>query len=72
MEKLDTKVTYLKGKGWGIRVFEIGGKILDETIVDCRTKIGPAIRSILRMLDKCGWDSKMAHNSRMRPGRKQH
>jgi hypothetical protein len=67
--KHETKVTHLKGKGWGVRVYQ-DGKLVDETLVDNRVAIGPAIRAMLRMLDKCGNCSDMAHNSRMRPGRK--
>ena len=65
-----TKVTHLKGKGWGVRVFQ-DGILADEALVLDRSLIGPAIRSMLRMLDKCGNCSDMAHNSRMRPGRKE-
>jgi hypothetical protein len=61
-----TKTTFL-GKGWGVRIFT-NGEINSEAFVTEKEEIGTAIRSMLRMEDKCGNYSKMAHNSRMRPG----
>lgn len=65
----ETKVTFL-GKGWGVRIFT-NKEINSEAFVTEKDEIGKAIRSMLRMEDKCGNYSKMASNSRMRPGRKQ-
>lgn len=65
----DTKVTFL-GRGWGVRVFT-NGEVNSEAFVTEKKEIGPAIRGLLRMEDKCGNYSGMGHNSRMRPGRKQ-
>ena len=55
---------------WGIRVF-VNDEINQESTVEDRTLIGPEIRSMLRMEDKCGNISGLAHNSRFRPGRKE-
>lgn len=63
------KVTRIKPGLWGIRVFVDGVKN-QESVVDSRIKIGPEIRSMLRMEDKVGNLSDLAHNSRHRPGRK--
>jgi hypothetical protein len=65
-----TKVTYLKGVGYGVRVFT-NGNLSQETIVDDRIDVGKAIRDMLRMEDKCGNISKMAHSSRHRQGKKE-
>jgi hypothetical protein len=60
-----TKVTAL-GKGlWGCRVF-VNGVLNQEIVVDNKADICKAIRSMLRMEDKCGNISKMASSSRMR------
>lgn len=66
----DTKVTHLKGVGYGVRVF-VNGELNQEDVVDSRDKIGPAIRSMLRMEDKCGNISSMADKSRHRPTTKE-
>lgn len=63
-----TKVTALKG-GWGIRVFT-NGELNSQAFVTEKSQIGMAIRQLLRLEDKCGNYSSLAHNSRMRPGRK--
>lgn len=65
----DTKVTHLKGVGYGVRVLT-NGIVNQETVVESRIEIGPAIRSMLRMEDKCGNLSDMADRSRFRPGEK--
>jgi hypothetical protein len=61
-----TKVTNL-GKGWGVRVF-VNGEVNQEEFVRHKDEIGPSIRSMLRMEDKCGNISDMASAARMRPG----
>lgn len=66
----EVKVTAIKGVGLGVRVFT-NGKLNQEVVVDNRIKIGPAIRDLLRMEDKCGNISKMADRSRFRPGEKE-
>lgn len=66
----DVKVTRIKDYGWGVRVF-VNGELNQEDLAEDRTQIGPTIRSMLRMEDKCGNLSDMADNSRMRPGRKE-
>ena len=65
-----TKCTFLKGIGWGCRVF-VNGELNQEMVVNDRELIGPAFRSMLRMEDKCGNFSSMAYNARMRQGRKE-
>lgn len=62
-----TKVTRMPGIGYGCRVF-VNGFLNQEIQVPTRLYIGPAIREMLRMEDKCGNISQMAHKSRMRPG----
>lgn len=64
-EKLTTKATRLNSTTWGCRVLE-NDKPIVEVRVNDRTEIGPAFKDMLRMLDKCGVDSKMAHSSRHR------
>ena len=66
----DVKVTRVAPGIWGIRVF-VNDEINQESTVEDRTLIGPEIRSMLRMEDKCGNISGLAHNSRFRPGRKE-
>ena len=64
-ETLSTKVTRLKPNLYGCRVYANG-----EWIVEVRTtkdSISKAIKDMLRTLDKLGFDSNMAHASRMRP-----
>ena len=63
-----TKVTCL-GKGWGVRVFT-NGEVNSEAFVTEKHEIGPAIRAMLRMEDKCGNYSEMGSHSRMRSGKK--
>jgi hypothetical protein len=64
----DVKVTFL-GKGWGIRIM-LNGEINQESFVKHKDEIGKEIQSMLRMEDKCGNISNMAHRSRMRPHEK--
>lgn len=66
----DVKVARVAPGIWGIRVF-VNDEINQESTVDDRTLIGPEIRRMLRMEDKCGNISGLAHNSRFRPGRKE-
>ena len=64
-EPLSTKVTRLKHNLYGCRVCVNG-----EWIVEVRTpkdSISSAIKDMLRTLDKLGFNSNMAHASRMRP-----
>ena len=67
----DVDVTYLKGAGYSIRVL-VDGKVNQTSVVKDKIDVGPEIRSMLRMEDKCGNISNMAHRSRMRPGEKEH
>lgn len=62
-------MTHLKGVGYGVRIL-LNGQVNQEMVVESRTEIGPAIREMLRMEDKCGNISGMADNSRHRLGRK--
>ena len=64
VEGFDTKVTFL-GKGWGVQVLR-NGKVIDEEFVKSKDLIGPAIKSMLRMIDKCCNPSSMASASRDR------
>ena len=59
-----TKVTAL-GSGYGIRVFR-HGKLVCSTKVTSRLQVGPAIRDLLRWIDKSGGQSPMASASRNR------
>ena len=61
----DVKVTFMKKVGYIISVFTNGIKNQTFTVKD-RIDIGPEIRSMLRMEDKCGNWSNMAHRSRFR------
>jgi len=64
----DVKVTFL-GKGYGIRIM-LNGEINQEAFVEDKSDIGKEIQSMMRMEDKCGNISNMAHRSRMRPHEK--
>lgn len=64
MEPVTTKVTRLQRNLYGCRVF-YKGKLVCETRVP-RIEVSSAVKGLLRMLDKCGYDSKMAHYSRHR------
>lgn len=61
----DVKVTFMKRVGYLISVFTNGAKNQTAVVRD-RIDIGPAIRSMLRMEDKCGNSSGMARRSRFR------
>ena len=61
----DIKVTFLKKVGYIISVITDGIKNQNSVVKD-RIDIGPEIRSMLRMEDKCGNISKMAERSRFR------
>jgi hypothetical protein len=63
-EIFSTKVTWL-GKKYGVRLFKEGKPVL-EVRVKTRMGIQPAIKDMLRTMNKLGWDSKMAHASRHR------
>jgi hypothetical protein len=63
-EGYSTKVTFL-GKGWGIRVL-CHARVVVQDFVTSKRYIGPAIASMLRMIDKCGNPSSMASASRDR------
>lgn len=65
MENITTKVTRLAPRLWGCRVW-YKGYLCCETSVNDRMEISSAFKGMLRMLDKCGYDSKMAHSSRHR------
>jgi hypothetical protein len=59
-----TKVTFL-GKGWGIRVLK-QGRVIMQDFVTSKGLIGPCLKSMLRMVDKCGFNTPMATASRDR------
>lgn len=63
----DVKVTPLnKDKTlFGIRIY-VNGELSQEATVEGKENIGDQIYSMLRMEDKCGNMSKMAHRSRFR------
>ena len=63
------KVTRIKGKGWGVRVYT-NGVLSQEDVVRTQLEIGPAARGMLRMEDKCGNPSKYADRARHRTGEK--
>lgn len=66
METLTTKVTYLGNGLYGCRIIRLANnKPIVETRVP-KSEIGDAIHDMLRMLDKIGFDSPMAHASRHR------
>lgn len=64
MEPFSTKTTSLGNRLYGCRVFN-NGKVIVELRVP-RSLISSAYREMFRTLDKLGYDSKMAHSSRMR------
>lgn len=61
---LTTKVTYL-GNCYGCRIYNNDTPIVEVRVKD-KTEIQPAIKDMLRTLDKLGYDSNMAHASRVR------
>lgn len=61
----NVKVTHIKGKGWGVRVF-VNGNLNQESIVTSRSDISREIGHMLRMEDKCGNISQIASASRER------
>lgn len=66
-----TKVTHLGNGKYGARVLH-NGKVIMQSHVTLRSRQEAAaeLKSMLRMVNKCGWDSSMADASRHRPGRK--
>lgn len=62
-------VTRLNSKRFGCRCWT-NGFVNQEIVVEGREFIGRACREMLRMEDKCGNWSDMAHNARHRGGRK--
>ena len=66
----EIKVTFLKGVGYGIRLYT-NGILNQECVVNSRILIGPTCRSMLRMEDKCGNISTMANRARHRIGEKE-
>lgn len=65
----NVKVTRI-GTGYNIRVFA-NNVINQESRVYDRKHVGMEIQDMLRMEDKCGNLSGMAHSSRVRKGRKE-
>ena len=63
-EGYSTKVTAL-GNGFGVRVLH-GEVIVAQGKADTKADIGPCLKGLLRMLDKCGNPSSMASASRDR------
>jgi hypothetical protein len=70
VEPVVVKVTRLKAVGYGIIITILGREWCRRT-VESRQEVGPAIKSDLRMIDKCGVRSPMADASRHRGYRKQ-
>lgn len=64
----EVKVTRI-GQGWNVRVYT-NGEVSQEVRVFDRSRIGIVAREMLRMEDKCGNLSWLAHNARNRIGRK--
>jgi len=67
-EILDVKVKRIGNLGWFVRVINLAknNEVICESICDRQCDIGYATRDMLRTLDKLGYDSPMAHASRMR------
>lgn len=65
VEPVVVKVTRLKAVGYGIIITILGREWCRRTI-ESRQEVGQAIKSDLRMIDKCGVDSPMAEASRQR------
>jgi hypothetical protein len=63
-EGYSTKVTAL-GKGFGVRVLRNGAVVAEDSVAT-KADIGPRLKELLRMLDKCGNPSSMASASRDR------
>lgn len=61
---LNTKVTKINGR-YHCRIIK-GGEVYDEMACELKEDVSFCIRSMLRMYDKCGGNSKMASASRMR------
>lgn len=59
------KVTYLKGVGWGIRLFR-NNVLVKNVVAKFQDQISPTIKDLLRWEDKLGFESDMASASRMR------
>lgn len=59
-----TKVTAL-GSCFGLRVVK-NGKVIMQDAAKTKAEIGPTLKEMLRMLDKCGNPSPMASASRDR------
>lgn len=68
--KHTVKVTRLKGRGWGIRLY-VDGVLNQEDLALSQQQIGHLARDMLRMEDKCGNISKYADAARHRVGLKQ-
>jgi len=64
-ENISTKVTALKSGLWGCRVF-YKNQLVCEQRVTSREHIGRAFKDMMRILDKLGYDSKLAHCCRFR------
>jgi hypothetical protein len=63
-----TKVTRL-GDGYGVRVLQ-NGVVVSQDRADSRLDVGPVLKDMLRMLNKCGSPSTMAEASRHRSYRR--
>lgn len=64
MENCVTKTTHLGRGVYGCRIW-YKGELCCETRVE-KTRISSAFKGMLRMLDKCGYESPMASASRHR------
>lgn len=66
LKGFSTRVTRL-GDGYGIRVL-LRGRVISESHVHLPTRADATreLKSMLRMVNKCGWDSPMAYASRHR------
>lgn len=54
---------------YGCRVF-VDGRVVAQQVAPSKSKVGETLREMLRMIDKTGWQSPMAHASRHRAWRK--
>lgn len=64
------KVTRIKGRGWGVRVYA-NGVLNQQDVALTQSDIGRVARSMLRMEDKVGNLSEYASTARHRVGIKE-
>ena len=64
VERIEIKVTRIAPNKYGVRAFYDGTLVVETT--SAKIEISSAIKGVLRMLDKLGYDSRMASASRHR------